>query len=502
MSESPQNPGCCTGLPDPSLAAKVDRQSAFHSITQSVCPTCRALIQAKILFRDGKVILSKRCLQHGLFEALLSSDIEYWTGSLSYTKPGTMPHQWSTPINQGCPQDCGLCPDHEQHTCVPIIEITNHCDLRCPICIVWNRQNYHMPVQDFRALIDGLKRKEGSLELALLSGGEPTLHPQFFELAEYALRQGGLKRLLVSSHGLRLCEDEAFARRFKELGLYLSLQFDSLRDDRLRTLRGVGLLDRKLAVLEVCERLAIPTVLVPTVVRGVNEDEVGALVEFAFRHDFITSVTFQPAAFTGEGGTAFPHDPLSRITQVDMHRLLAEQTDWLKPEDFLPIPCSHPSCYSTCYVLKSQAGTLTPLTRLGDLAAFLDALTNRGILVADASSQRLIQDAIYRLWSAQNITADTEAVIASLKSLFTELDKARSDGDRLKTTERKVKAIYIHAFMDEYDWELSRIRKCCNHYALPDGRLIPGCAYNAIHRFKDQRLGLAQVAVPARARLK
>jgi 7,8-dihydro-6-hydroxymethylpterin dimethyltransferase len=331
-------------------------------------------------------------------------------------------------------------------------------------------------------VLEGLRAKEGVLDLALLSGGEPTLHPQFFELCQLALSQGFVRRLLVSSHGLRLARDPAFAGRFKQLGLYLSLQFDSLRADRVRALRGADLLAEKLAVLEVCARLAIPTVLVPTIVRGVNDDEVGALLDFALQRDFITSVTFQPAAFTGAGGANFGGDPLHKLTQADLHRLLAEQTGWLQRSDFLPIPCSHPSCYSTCYLLKNTDGTFTPLTRFGDLGVYLDALTNRGVLDAGAQAEQLVSEAIYRLWSAQNLTADSEIVLGSLKALLGGLQKARSEGDRRQATEGKVKAVFVHAFMDEHDFELSRIRKCCNHYALADGRLMPGCAYNVLHR--------------------
>lgn len=483
---SNRSPACGPGPAGPARERR-DRTDAFFSVTQALCPTCRALVQGKIVFRQGQVVLQKRCPRHGVSEGLLSSDVGYWTRSLGYTKPGSRPHEWSSPVEKGCPHDCGLCPDHEQHTCAPIIEITDHCDLSCPICLVWNRHGSHMPLAAFREVIDGLRRKEGTLELALLSGGEPTLHPQFFELCEYALRSGAIRRLLVSSHGLRLARDEEFARRFQELGLYLSLQFDSLRDDRIRTLRGASLLGQKRKLLEVCGRLGIPTVLVPTIARGVNEDELGALVEFAFDHDFVTSITFQPAAFTGRGGSSFPAHPLSRLTQVDMHRLLAEQTGWLAEQDFLPVPCSHPSCYSTCYVIRDASRRMTPLTRFGEISAYLDSLTNRAVLSSDARAQHLIQDAIYRLWSAQSITADGDAVLAALRALMTGFDAARSEPERRSVAEGTMKAIFIHAFMDEHDWELSRVRKCCTHYALADGRLMPGCAYNAIHRPRDAR---------------
>lgn len=499
---------CCSpmsGCSSKTFDDKEDRKGAFFSATQSICPTCRKTIQAKIIFRDEKVILTKRCREHGEFEAILSSDINYWTKSLTYTKPGTKPKEWSTKFDKGCPDDCGLCEEHEQHTCSPIIEISNKCDLTCPICIVWNQNTYNMSFEEFKATIDGLIAKEGTLELCLLSGGEPTLHPEFFKLAEYATSRKEIKRVLVSSHGLQLAKSEAFAKRFKNAGLYLSLQFDSLNNENYQEIRGASLLESKMKTLEMCEKYDIPTVFVPTVARGFNDKELGDVINFALSKDFVTSVTIQPAAYTGAGGTAFPQDHLNKLTQVDIHNLLEEQTGWLKASDFLPIPCSHPSCYTATYLLKVDDNKFAPLTSFGDVSTYLDALTNRAIIgggdKGDDLAQKMIQDAIYNLWSAQSVTVDTEKVLSSLKGILKiyQEDGTLEQEQLWKLSERNVKAIFIHAFMDEFDFEVSRIRKCCTHYALPDGRLMPGCAYNNVHRFKDQRLDLEEVDGPQRS---
>jgi uncharacterized radical SAM superfamily Fe-S cluster-containing enzyme len=482
---------------------KQDRKGAFFSATQSICPKCRKTIQAKIIFRDEKVVLTKRCLEHGEFEAVMSSDIGYWTKSLTYTKPGTMPKHWSTKVELGCPDDCGLCEDHEQHTCSPIIEISNVCDLKCPVCIVWNENNYNMSFEEFKRVVDNLIDKEGTLELMLLSGGEPTLHPEFFRLAEYATSKKEIKRVLISSHGLRIANDEEFAKKFKETGLYLSLQFDSLNNKNYKSIRGANLLDSKMKCLERCEKYNIPTILVPTVARGYNDSEIGAILDFAFQKDFVTSVTIQPMAYTGAGGTAFPQDAMNKLTQVDLHKLIEQQTTWLKKEDFLPIPCSHPSCYTACYFLKLDDGKYVPLTHFADLAIYLNMLTNKAIIEPDANAHKMIQDAVYNLWSAQQVAVDGDMIMQSLKSILEEYGKSgKFEQEQLwKLSETRVKAIFIHAFMDEFDFEVARIRKCCTHYALPDGRLMPGCSYNNIHRFKDRRLNLSHVQAPVRKTL-
>ncbi len=473
--------------------SSTSKGAAFFQSEQSICPLCRKLIQGKILFIDNRVILKKRCPEHGEFQSLLSSDKKYWIKSLTYTKPGATPNKWSTKPLSGCPEDCGLCEDHEQHTCSPIIEITNYCDLSCPICMVWNQNNYHMKFDVLKKIINGLIEKESTLEVVFLSGGETTLHPDFFQFCEHITKKEEIKRVLISSHGIKLGKDDEFAKRFKELGLYLSLQYDTYDKKTSNSMRGTDLLEKKMACLENCDKYDIPIVFVITVARGYNEGELGSILDYALSLDFVTSVAIQPMAYTGSGGTGFPQDPLLKLTQPDIHNLLDKQSKWLKKTDFYPVPCSHPSCYTACYLLKQENGELVPISRFADIESYLDAQQNKAIMSGDDSEEQLIQDAIYDLWSAQSITADSDAVLKSLKAIYNKYNQQDCCQPIWKQNEKNIKAVFIHSFMDELDMTISRIRKCCTHYALPDGRLIPGCAYNTVHRYRDQRLALHDV---------
>ena len=143
-------------------------QEVFHSFSKGICPECRQLVDGSRIIRDGKVYLRKQCSEHGQSEALISGDAEWFLKSLTYIKPGSVPLKHSTPVDKGCPHDCGLCADHEQHSCLPIIEITNYCNLECPICIVQNRNNYHITREEFAGIIDGLIEKEGTLDTVFL----------------------------------------------------------------------------------------------------------------------------------------------------------------------------------------------------------------------------------------------------------------------------------------------------------------------------------------------
>ena len=182
----------------------------FHSFSKGLCPQCKRPVDGVRVIRGGKVYLRKQCATHGQSEALISGDADWFLKSLTYIKEGSIPLEYSTKVEKGCPDDCGLCPDHEQHSCLPIIEITNHCNLECPICIVQNRHNYDMSKEEFGSILDGLVKKEGQLETINLSGGEPTMHPQFFELLDMARSVKEIARVSISTNGLRCATDYSF----------------------------------------------------------------------------------------------------------------------------------------------------------------------------------------------------------------------------------------------------------------------------------------------------
>ncbi len=466
-------------------------RDVFHSFTKGMCPHCRKLVDGTRIIRGGKVYMRKQCPAHGRSEALISGDAEWFLKSLTYIKPGSVPLKHSTEVSRGCPQDCGLCPDHEQHSCLPIIEITNHCNLECPICIVQNRNNYNMTRQEFANVIDGLIEKEGTLDTLNLSGGEPTMHPRFLEFLDIAKRPQ-ISRISISTNGIEVARSMDFCRELARRNAYVNLQLDALSNPELRVLRGTGdqegLKRRALANLE---KAGVRTTIVSTVARGVNDANIGDCVKLLFKNDFILSLMFQPAAYTGYGGAHFaPHDPLDVITIPDIVRCCEEQTQgMLRKSDFYPLPCSHPSCFGLTYLLKTDAGYM-PFPRFIDFDRYMDAISNRGTVRPDASLEGAIRESIDCLWSGSGQVPDSDEILVSLKRLIRLMyppDRVLELEERMHIGEDAVKTIFIHAFMDEHTFEVDRIKKCCTHYALPDGRLMPGCAYNMFFRHKDPR---------------
>lgn len=465
----------------------------FHSYSRGLCPQCKKPVDGARVIRNGKVFLRKQCPTHGQSEALISGDAEWFLASLTYVREGSKPHEYSTQVKEGCPTDCGLCPDHEQHSCLPIIEITNHCNLECPICIVQNRHNYNMTREEFGNILSGLVKKEGAIETINLSGGEPTLHPEFLEFLDMACAVKEISRVSISTHGLRCAADLEFCKQIARRGAYVSLQLDALNNPALNTLRGAG--DQKTArerALNNLEKAGVRTTLVSTVAKGINDDAIGECVRLLYERDFILSLTFQPAAFTGYGGEHFaPHNPLDTMTIPDVVHGMATQSDGrLRTSDFLPLPCSHPSCFALTYLLQVGADYI-PFPRFLELEGYLELIANRGTIRPNDELEAALRDAIDRMWTSSGQVPDQDRILVALKQAIRCMypgDKSLQLEERLRIGEGMVKTIFIHAFMDAHTFEVDRVKKCCTHYALPDGRLMPGCAYNNLYRDKDSRL--------------
>ena len=170
--------------------AKRDADYIFYELTRSVCPKCLDTIDAQILLKDGRVVMRKRCPAHGWFESLVSSDADMYIDSLRYNKPGTMPLGYSTEVVDGCPKDCGLCPEHKQHTCLGLIEVNSHCNLDCPICFADAQSGFSLTMAQVERMLDRFVELEGDPEVVQFSGGEPTIHPDILPMLRMAGDKG------------------------------------------------------------------------------------------------------------------------------------------------------------------------------------------------------------------------------------------------------------------------------------------------------------------------
>ncbi len=477
------------------------RDHVYLGITQSLCPICLELVPAKIIARDGRVYFRKRCSRHGVREDFVCSDVR-WYDRLEFSTPGKLPVIQGVQPEKGCPFDCGLCTEHEQHTCVALMELTSHCNLTCPMCFASSAPGgKHLALADCLAMIDRLVAAEGKPEVLQLSGGEPTLHPQFIEILEYACAQP-IDVVMINTNGIRLAKDRAFlnsvARWRHRCEVYL--QFDGVTEDPNQALRGEALLETRREAVASLSQAGVNMTLVMTLQPRVNEDQIGDVVRFALEHPHVTGVSFQPATYTGR---YFADRLEERITFPDVIDALVRQAgDLFRPDDFLPLPCAHPNGHSLSYVYRDD-GHAVPLNRFIALEQNMDLLAN-GIVFDRKRARALIETYLGREASQTRFPLPVEAscssgsggcqpewnVPASIQRRMAGEDAAVSEaassffGRAMEGTLRQqdVLRITITSFMDAYNFDVRQLMKSCVHHVLPSGHIIPFSAYNVLYR--------------------
>ncbi len=451
--------------------------------TTSICATCGRLLPARLHARDGSVWLHKHCPEHGPQEARVYGDAAAYRNIGHFHRQASMPREF-TRSYQGCPDSCGLCPEHEQHVCLPIIEITDHCNLDCPICLVRNPGRYHRTREEVARILDVLVRTEGQIDVLNLSGGEPTLNPHFRDIVEECVGRKEIVRVSVSTNGLTLSRDADLLRFLAERRVIVSLQFDGLSDDIYQALRGRPLLETKRRLIDQCAALDTPMSLTATVASGVNDAKLADIASLLFEYDHVLSVMFQPAAYAGNASRL--GRPPGAVTIPDVIAgLRGAGRGTVSPEDFSPLPCSHPACFSLAFYLKVDEKQYMPIKQMVNAEQYLDLIRNRAIFGTDEQSFRTVTDAVYELWSGPAaLSPDSQKALQAVRRLLGAVTSCGcfQPGQAWAAAERSVKSIFIHQFMDRHTFDLSRARKCCQVYPQADGRLVPACVFNCLKR--------------------
>ena len=447
------------------------RPYVFYDVAVTLCSKCLRKLEGKVVFQDGKVLMLKRCAEHGPETVLLADDVDYYRRCREvFLKAPEMPVRYNTPVRWGCPYDCGLCTDHEQHSCLSLVELGDHCNLECPVCYAESgpsRPGFHS-LALIEKMLDAVVANEGEPDVVQLSGGEPTLHPDFFKVLDLA-KARPIRHLMVNTNGLRIAQDEAFAERLASYmpGFELYLQFDSLEEGPLRSLRGADLRRVRAKALERLNRLGVSTTLVVTLKKGLNDHEMGRIVDFALEQPCVRGVTFQPVQAAGrlEG-----YDPVKdRLTLTEVRRKLLEQTKVFRPEDILPVPC-HPDSLAMAYAIKS-GGKVTPLTGLVDPKVLIEGGRNTIIYEKDDA----VKGALFKLLATNHSPASSAM---SLKEMLCCLPKLAAPELGYKDVFRLI----IMQFIDAYSFDVRSVKKTCVHIVHPDGRLIPFDTYNLFYR--------------------
>jgi uncharacterized radical SAM superfamily Fe-S cluster-containing enzyme len=452
------------------------RPYLFYDTTVSLCTECLRRVEAKHVIQDGRVWLYKWCPIHGSRKVLIASDAEYWRqGREVYIKPPEMPLQFNTAMEFGCPYDCGLCPDHMQHSCLSIVEITDHCNLKCPVC--YANSGPHRPgfrdLATVERMLDAVVANEGEPDVVQISGGEPTLHPKFFAVLD-AARRRPIKHLMLNTNGIRIANEPGFAERLKEYapGFEIYLQWDSLEPAALRALRGVDLSSTRRRALERLNEVDLSTTLVMTVARGINDQEVGAVIDYATKQPCVRGVTLQPVQ---NAGRTEDYDPgTQRLTLTEVRQMILDQTSLFAPADIIPVPCN-PDALAMAYALK-QGEHIRPLTHLVPPSVLLAGDRNTIVFERDAA----LKEQIFKLFATNHGPDGQATELRALLCCLPQIAGASISYDN-------VFRVLIMQFIDAWNFDVRAMKKSCVHIAQPDGRLIPFEAFNLLYRDDNAR---------------
>jgi uncharacterized radical SAM superfamily Fe-S cluster-containing enzyme len=480
-----------------------DMKTKMKMKTRSLCPQCLEVIDAEVYEEDGKILIKKRCEEHGEFNDVIWSDADLYKKFARWHYEGDAGIQ-ITDRDKGCLFDCGLCPEHKSSTMLAIIDLTNRCNQQCPICFANAAVSgylYEPTREQLKEMMKLLRSEVPPCPAVQFAGGEPTLRKDFVDIVKMA-RSLGFPHLQVATNGVVMARSVEFCHDLKEAGLHtVYLQFDGVTEEPYKILRGYSALKTKLKAIENCRRGGIKSVvLVPTLMKGVNDDQIGEMVRFAAKNlDIIRGLNAQPIAF--EGRVDESERKKGRITIPDFINLLEEQTGGEIPkESFYPIPfvlpvsyfveawkrvpqiefTVHPHCGAATYVFVER-GRFIPITEFIDVEGFIEFAKEAAEEMNKSKIGKL--KALAGLISALRKFIDKDKAPEGIDSLMLLVNiLGIGNRDSLAAFHRKTLFIGAMHFQDPYNFDLERVKRCGIHYATPDRRIIPFCSYNAIHR--------------------
>jgi 7,8-dihydro-6-hydroxymethylpterin dimethyltransferase len=463
----------------------VTAEVVFLGQSTGICRVCRAAVPVRTIAEAGSVFLERRCPEHGTSRAKIADSLE-WYMDVMQLPPGGRPPRLVRTATGPCPESCGPCEMHAQVCQLPVFSITNACNLRCPICFTYNREDrlYFMSRDEFARHLDFVVAAPAGGDLVNITGGEPTLHPELPELLEMARREG-IGRVTVNSNGLELARRPDLVQRIAESGAYVVLSLDTLDSERSVRLHGRDVVAAKLDALDALERAGVPTTLLMVLVGGVNEDELPALLELTLGREHVRSLTIQTMTYTGQGGGEFGprrHIPVDAVER----RLEVASGGRIRAADFSPLPSAHPLCYGVAYLLRDGAGAVHPLAELLDRDTLARHLGAGYLLHPTPELEADLKRAIDRAWSEGR----SPGLLATLRAMLGEMyppGERLSVWHRQRRGERFVRTVYVHAHMDEDTFETGRVQRCPDQVPVDAARLVSACCYNLFYRQHDER---------------
>ncbi|TFG04541.1 radical SAM protein [Candidatus Thorarchaeota archaeon] len=475
--------------------------------TKSLCPDCLLqdkevrVIDATVYEEDGKVMMSKTCPDHGDFKEIYWSDAEMFRRSMRYWFKSVGIDNPRTECEDGCPLDCGLCENHLAHTALGLIDVTNRCNLRCPICFANAAASGRVYEPSPEQVLEMMKNLRRNLPVPCpavqFAGGEPTVSDNLVQYVKWA-KQLGFDHIMIATNGIRMAKSVDYLQQLKDAGLNtIYLQFDGVTERPYLEARNQDLRPIKDKVLDHCRSIGLDgVVLVPTIVGGLNDEELGDIVRYSIENrDIVRCINFQPVSITGR--IDYEERQKMRITLPDAIKRIEEQTDGLvKADHWYPVASmlgvgralglmkgvptvelhSHFACGMATFLFVEDDGTVYPITDVVDIEALINTLGEVCDLYAGRSMLAGTRAKLKLLGFLRHIKKKN-----FMRPIITSFLKKGSYSSLAAFMHRVIMLGMMH-FQDPFNIDLERVQHCTINYATPDGRIIPFCNYNTVHR--------------------
>ncbi len=474
--------------------------------TKSLCPVCGKLLDAEIIEEGGAIWICRTCPEHGYAKNLYWSDAEIYRRFDAYDRIGRGVENPNVDSIGECTTRCGLCKYHKSGTLLANIDVTNRCNLKCEFCFANAKACgyvYEPTFDEITSMLLLLRKEQPVVCPAVqFSGGEPTMRDDLVEIIKKA-RELGFSQVQMASNGVKLAQNPKLAKELRDAGLStVYLHFDGISKETNPLLEKTSL-----PAIENCRKVGLGVVLVPTIINGKNNHEIGDIIRFASKNvDIVRGINFQPVAFTG---AAKEDDVIrERFTIPDITHSIEEQTNGkLKSSDFYPIPsvmticdliesytgkpqvmfCAHPHCGAATYGFVNDEGDLVPITRFVDVDKLFTEAAAMAEKFKNAGKAGKYLAMATRLGKINKTVSkeEIEGIRIDLKKLIYDA-LVKHDYDSLGKFHENALFIGTMHFMDAFNYDTERVSRCCIHYATPDGRLIPFCTYNSGPTYREE----------------
>ncbi len=461
------------------MAFYAQNYDLFLTATQSFCQQCDnldRLVDTHVVTKDNEVFLRKFCPKCGESMVKISTDYAYYKLCEAYLKQPDLPEKPLTQVLRGCPYDCGVCPQHQNHPCLALFNVTDECNMKCNICYYAAEPGLgnHRSMEEISQMLDTLLETESEPDLIQVTGGEPTTHPQIIEILQF-LKKSPVRHLMLNTNGIRIAEDEDFVKALKKLGggFEVYLQFDSLDAEVLKDIRARDMREVRLKALAMLEKYRISTTIVSVIKKGLNDQEIPQILAFSRKYRCIRGVVFQPVQEAGR----IEAEGDFRITLSEIRQIIVEdESNPFSAEDMIPLPCD-PHKIGVGYAAKTMG-----VDEKGDPYANLMPVTGqipKEMITEQRGTVAFEQDKAFVKTIVETVSLDTAMGENILKEkiktkLFCCWPSFLSPADM---GYENVYRIVIMEFSDIYNFDTINIKRECNFMIEPN-RVIPFSTYN------------------------